>query len=148
MELAFQAISVLIITTGVPDWSPVKAGPAVVDFLSGIHLYAATVTALFERERTGVGRIVEVAMEEAAYATLTSPLQAYFETGRVPPLTGNSIHGRSPLGVYPTTDGYVALNVAVEAHWHNLLKAMGRDELRDDPRFLTNADRVAHMGEI
>src|SRR5207247_2406629 len=81
---------------------PRKAGPAVVDFLSGIHLYAATVTALFERERTGVGRLVEVAMEEAAYATLTSPLQAYFETGLVPPRTGNSSHGRSPLGVYPT----------------------------------------------
>src|SRR5207244_7207695 len=147
MDLTIQAISGLISTTGFPDGPPVKAGPAVVDFLSGIHLYAATVTALFERERTGEGRLVEVAMEEAAYATLTSPLQAYFETGRVPPRTGNSSHGRSPLGVYPTTDGYVALNVAVEAHWHNLLKAMGRDELRDDPRFLTNADRVKNMAE-
>src|SRR4029077_372209 len=55
--------------------------------------------------------------------------------------------GRAPLGVYPTNDGYVALNVAVEAHWHNLLKAMGREELRDDPRFLTNTDRVRHMAE-
>src|SRR5213075_3057632 len=104
-------------------------------------------TALFEREHTGVGRLVEVAMEEAAYATLTSPLQAYFETGKVPPRTGNSSHGRSPLGVYPTKDGYVALNVAVEAHWHNLLKAMDREELRDDPRFLTNADRVKNIGD-
>ena len=148
MDLTIQAVSGLISTTGFAHGPPVKAGPAVVDFLSGIHLYAATVTALFERERTGIGRLVEVAMEEAAYATLTSPLQAYFETGKVPPRTGNSSHGRSPLGVYPTTDGYVALNVAVEAHWHNLLKAMGRQELRDDPRFLTNADRVKHMGEI
>jgi CoA:oxalate CoA-transferase len=148
MDLTIQAVSGLISTTGFPDGPPVKAGPAVVDFLSGIHLYAATVTALFERERTGEGRLVEVAMEEAAYATLTSPLQAYFETGRVPPRTGNSSHGRSPLGVYPTRDGYVALNVAVEEHWHNLLKAMGREELRDDPRFADNAARVAHMKEI
>ena len=147
MDLTIQAVSGLIATTGFPDGPPVKAGPAVVDFLSGIHLYAATVTALFERERTGRGRLVEVAMEEAAYATLTSPLQAYFETGKVPPRTGNSSHGRAPLGVYPTTDGYVALNVAVEQHWLNLLKAMGREELRDDPRFRTNADRVAHMAE-
>jgi crotonobetainyl-CoA:carnitine CoA-transferase CaiB-like acyl-CoA transferase len=147
MDLTIQAVSGLIATTGFADGPPVKAGPAVVDFLSGIHLYAAAVTALFERERTGQGRLVEVAMEEAAYATLTSPLHAYFETGQVPPRTGNSSHGRAPLGVYPTTDGYVALNVAVEAHWHNLLKAMGREELRDDPRFLTNADRVAHMAE-
>jgi CoA:oxalate CoA-transferase len=147
MDLTIQAVSGLISTTGFPDGPPVKAGPAVVDFLSGIHLYAAAVTALFERERTGCGRLVEVAMEEAAYATLTSPLQAYFETGKVPPRTGNSSHGRSPLGVYPTKDGYVALNVAVEAHWHNLLKAMGREELRDDPRFANNAARVKHMAE-
>jgi CoA:oxalate CoA-transferase len=147
MDLTIQAVSGLISTTGFPEGPPVKAGPAVVDFLSGIHLYAAAVTALFERERTGQGRLVEVAMEEAAYATLTSPLQAYFETGKVPPRTGNSSHGRSPLGVYPTTDGYVALNVAVEEHWHNLLKAMGREELRDDPRFADNAARVKHMAE-
>jgi crotonobetainyl-CoA:carnitine CoA-transferase CaiB-like acyl-CoA transferase len=148
MDLTIQAVSGLIATTGFPDGPPVKAGPAVVDFLSGIHLYAATVTALFEREHTGVGRLVEVAMEEATYATLTSPLHAYFDTGEVPGRTGNSSHGRAPLGVYPTNDGYVALNVAVEAHWHNLLKAMGREELRDDPRFLTNADRVANMAEL
>ncbi|HEV8679250.1 MAG TPA: CoA transferase [Stellaceae bacterium] len=147
MDLTIQAISGLIATTGFPDGPPVKAGPAVVDFISGIHLYAATITALFEREHTGRGRLVEVAMEEAAYATLTSPLQAYFESGKVPPRTGNSSHGRAPLGVYPTRDGYVALNVAVEEHWHNLLKAMAREELRDDPRFADNAARVAHMAE-
>jgi len=147
MDLTIQAISGLISTTGFPDAPPVKAGPAVVDFLSGIHLYAAVVTALFERERTGVGRLVEVAMQEAAYATLTSPLHAYHDTGEVPSRTGNASHGRVPLNVYPTRDGYVALNVAVEEHWHNLLKAMGREELRDDPRFADNAARVAHMKE-
>jgi CoA:oxalate CoA-transferase len=144
MDLTIQAVSGLIATTGFPDGPPVKAGPAVVDFLSGIHLYAATVTALFERERTGVGRLVEVAMQEAAYATLTSQLHAYFDTGQVPPRTGNASHGRVPLDVYPTSDGYVAMNIAVEEHWHNLLKAMGREDLRDDPRFADNAARVAH----
>src|SRR5262252_7287064 len=147
MDLTIQAVSGLISTTGFPDGPPVKAGPAVVDFLSGIHLYAAVTTTLFERERTGKGRLVEVAMEEAAYATLTSPLQAYFETGKVQPRTGNRSHARSPLGVYPTTDGYVAMNIAVEEHWHNLLAAMGREELREDPRLKTNADRVVHMNE-
>jgi formyl-CoA transferase len=68
--------------------------------------------------------LVEVAMQEAAYATLTSQLHAYFETGRVPPRTGNASHSRVPLNVYPTSDGYVAMNIAVEEHWHNLLRAM------------------------
>src|SRR5438067_1199645 len=144
MDLTIQAVSGLISTTGFADGPPVKAGPAVVDFLSGIHLYAAVVTALFEREQTGQGRLVEVAMQEAAYATLTSPLHAFHDTGQVPSRTGNASHGRVPLNVYPTRDGYVAINVAVEEHWHNLLKAMGQEELRDDPRFRDNAARVAH----
>jgi crotonobetainyl-CoA:carnitine CoA-transferase CaiB-like acyl-CoA transferase len=147
MDLTVQAMGGLISVTGFPDGPPVKAGPAVVDFLSGIHLYAATITALFERERTGMGRLVEVAMQEAAYATLTSQLEAYWRSGEVPPRTGNSSHGRVPISVYPTNDGYVAMNLAVEEHWHSLLKAMGRDELRDDPRFRDNAARVAHRAE-
>src|SRR5215471_7492875 len=147
MDLTIQAVSGLISTTGFPDGPPVKAGPAVVDFLSGIHLYAAVTTALFERERTGKGRLVEVAMQEAAYATLTSHLEAFWHSGNVPPRTGNRSHARSPLNVYPTKDGYVAMSIAVEEHWHNLLTAMGREDLRADPRFKTNADRVAHMDE-
>jgi len=147
MDLTIQAVSGLISTTGFADGPPVKAGPAVVDFLSGIHLYAAVTTALFERERTGKGRLVEVAMQEAAYVTLTSHLETYWHLGRVPPRTGNRSHARSPLNVYPTNDGYVAINVAVEEHWHQLLAAMGRTDLRDDPRFKTNADRVAHLDE-
>jgi CoA:oxalate CoA-transferase len=147
MDLTVQAMGGLISVTGPPDGPPVKAGPAVVDFLSGIHLYAATVTALFERERTGVGRLVEVAMQEAAYATLTSQLEAYWQSGKVPPRTGNSSHGRVPINVYPTNDGYVAMNLAVEEHWHSLLAAMGREELRDDPRFANNTARVKHRAE-
>ncbi len=147
MDLTVQAMGGLISVTGFPDGPPVKAGPAVVDFLSGIHLYAATITALFERERTGVGRLVEVAMQEAAYATLTSQLEAYWLSGGVHPRTGNSSHGRVPINVYPTNDGYVAMNLAVEQHWHSLLQAMGREDLRDDPRFQNNAARVKHRAE-
>src|SRR5581483_4595739 len=78
---------------------------------------------------------------------LTSPLEAYVTTGKVPPRTGNASHGRVPLNVYPARDGYVAMNIVVEEHWHNLLKAMGREELRDDPRFANNTARVAHREE-
>jgi len=147
MDLTIQAMSGLIGTTGFADDPPVKAGPAVVDFLSGIHLYAAVATALFEREHTGRGRLVEVAMQEATYATLTSHLDTYWQSGSVPPRTGNRSHSRSPLNVYPTNDGYVAINVAVEEHWHHLLAAMGREDLCDDPRFKMSAARVAHIEE-
>jgi crotonobetainyl-CoA:carnitine CoA-transferase CaiB-like acyl-CoA transferase len=142
MDLTIQAVSGLISVTGEPDRPPLKSGPAVVDFLSGIHLYAATITALYERSVTGIGRRVEVAMQEAAYPTLTSQLEAYWSTGKVPPRTGNASHGRVPINVYPAKDGYVAMNLAVEEHWHNLLAAMGREDLRDDPRYSSPAARV------
>ncbi|HEX3863243.1 MAG TPA: CoA transferase [Stellaceae bacterium] len=144
MDLTIQAVSGLISATGLPDEPPLKSGPAVVDFLSGIHLYAATITALFEREHTGRGRLVEVAMQEAAYPTLTSQLEAYWRTGEVPKRTGNGSHGRVPINVYPAKDGYVAMNLAVEEHWYNLLAAMGREDLRQDPRFADNTARVAN----
>ena len=147
MDLTVQAMGGLISVTGLAEQPPLKAGPAVVDFLSGIHLYAATITALFERERTGKGRMVEVAMQEAAYATLTSQLEAYWQSGKVPPRTGNASHGRVPINVYPTKDGYIAMNLAVEEHWHSLLKAMGREELRGDPRFNSPAARVENREE-
>jgi crotonobetainyl-CoA:carnitine CoA-transferase CaiB-like acyl-CoA transferase len=147
MDLTIQAVSGLISVTGEPDRPPLKSGPAVVDFLSGIHLYAATITALYERSVTGIGRKVEVAMQEAAYPTLTSQLEAYWTTGKVPPRTGNASHNRVPINVYAAKDGYVAMNLAVEAHWHNLLAAMGREDLRDDPRFSSPAARVTNRVE-
>src|SRR2546430_1846780 len=93
MDLTVQAMGGLISTTRFADGPPVKAGPAVVDFLSGIHLYAAVVTALFERAETGKGRRVEGAMQEAAYVTLTSSLEAYWQIGRA------SCRGRGEISV-------------------------------------------------
>jgi crotonobetainyl-CoA:carnitine CoA-transferase CaiB-like acyl-CoA transferase len=147
MDSTIQAVGGLIASTGFADGPPLKSGPAIVDFISGIHLYAAVVTALYERERTGVGRLVEVAMQEAAYATITSQLHAYHDSGERPERTGNASHGRVPINVYPAKDGYVAMNLAVEEHWYSLLKAIGREELRDDPRFKDNAARVKHREE-
>jgi len=142
MDLTIQAYSGIISVTGDAEGPPLKAGPAVVDFLSGIHLYAATVTALYERSVTGIGRLVEVAMEEAAYATMTSQFEAYHRSGMTPPRTGNASHNRVPINVYTAKDGYIAMNLAVEEHWHNLLAAMGREDLRNDPRFSSPAARV------
>ena len=149
MDLTIQAVSGLIAATGFPDGPPVKAGPTLVDFMGGIHLYAGIVTALYDRDRSGTGRLVEVAMQEAVYPTLAASYDYYYRTGRIPPRTGNRQSGlnSAPYNVFPTADGHVAIHIVTEAHWQNLLKAMGREELKDDPRFATNAARVTHMDE-
>jgi crotonobetainyl-CoA:carnitine CoA-transferase CaiB-like acyl-CoA transferase len=150
MDVTVQASSGVMSVTGFPDGPPLKAGIAVADFLGGIHLYAAIVTALYEREHTGIGRLVEVSMQEAIYPTLASNLgMKYNLGGKVPPRTGNRHGGLSiaPYNVYPASDGHVALACVVENHWPQLLEAMGREDLKGDPRFLSNAKRVENMAE-
>jgi CoA:oxalate CoA-transferase len=149
MDMTIQAASGIMSVTGFPDGPPVKAGPTLVDFMGGIHLYAGILTALYDRDRSGAGRLVEVAMQETVYPTLAASYDYYFRTGEIPPRTGNRQSGlnSAPYNVFATADGHVAIHVVTETHFQNLLKAMGREDLKDDPRFATNAGRVAHMDE-
>jgi crotonobetainyl-CoA:carnitine CoA-transferase CaiB-like acyl-CoA transferase len=150
MDLTVQAATGIMSVTGFPDGPPVKAGAAVADFLGGIHLYAAVVTALYARARTGRGRLVEVSMQDAVYPALASNLGFLHNTqGEVPPRTGNRHGGLSiaPYNVYCAKDGYVAILCAVEHHWTNLLSAMGREDLKNDPRFAGNAQRVENLAD-
>ena len=151
MDLTVQAMSGVMSITGFPDGPPLKAGAAVVDFMSGIHLYAATITALYERQITGKGRLVEVAMQETMYPALASSLSfLHGSQGGVPPRTGNKHGGLAiaPYNVYATADGHIAINVVKEVHWQGVLEAMGRPELKSEPRFSSNAARVAVMDEV
>lgn len=151
MDLTVQAMAGVMHVTGFPDRPPVKAGPALGDFFGGVHLFAAILAALYERERTGVGRRVEVAMQEAVYPSLASNLGLHYSRGNtVPPRTGNRHGGlaESPYNVYPTSDGHIAIICVGEAHWLSLLEAMGRADLRDDPRFRDLRSRVEHMDEV
>ncbi len=150
MDLTVQAVAGVMAITGFPDNPPVKSGPAVSDFIAGIHLYAAIVTALLRRERTGEGCMVEVAMHDAIYPTLTSNLGAYYDKGVVVPRTANRHGGLAiaPYNTYPTSDGWIALFCASEGHWPLLCEVMGRTDLRAEPRFATNALRARHMEEV
>ena len=149
MDMTIQAASGIMSVTGFPDGPPVKAGPTLVDFMGGIHLYAGILTALYDRDRSGVGRLVEVAMQEAVYPTLAASYDYYYRTGEIPPRTGNRQSGlnSAPYNVFPSADGHVAIHIVTEGHFQNLLKAMGLEDLADDPRFATNAARVANMDE-
>ena len=120
MDLTVQAMAGIMHVTGFPDRPPVKAGPAMGDFMGGVHLYGGIVTALYESQKTGQGRLVEVSMQEAVYASLASNLGLHFSMGNsVPPRTGNRHGGmaEAPYNVYPTQDGYIAIICVGEVHW-------------------------------
>lgn len=148
MDLTVQAASGIMSVTGYPDRPPVRAGVTVADFMGGTHLYGGIVTALYERDRSGLGRLVEIAMEETVYYTLAASLEQFARTGQVPPRTGNQSGGAAaPYGIYPLRDGYLAVHPGTEQHWRNILKAAGREDLLDDPRFRTMHDRSRHLEE-
>jgi formyl-CoA transferase len=151
MDLVMQAMSGVINSTGYPDQPPVKSGAAICDFMAGIHLYAAIMTALYERERTGKGRVVEVSMQDATYASLASNLGMVHARGATAPARTGNRHGGlgiSPYNVYPTKDGYVVLNAPGDHHFRSILDVMGRSDLKQDPRFLTRSTRVANFAAV
>ena len=147
MDFTIQAASGIMSVTGDPDGPPMKAGPTLVDFMGGIHLYAAVMTALLQRMTTGQGQLVEVAMQETVYPILASSYDYHLRTGKVPPRAGNRQAGlaSAPYNAFRTKDGWVAIHVVTEGHWQNLLRAMGRADLLDDPRFATNPARTENM---
>ena len=148
MDLTIQATSGMMSVTGFPDGPPMKCGAAVVDFMSGIHLYGAVMTALYERSVTGRGRLVEVAMQEAVFPAFASNLgMMYGPDGGVPPRTANKHGGLSvcPYNVYEAKDGHIAINCVKEVHWQGLVAIMGREDLLEDPRFVSSKTRVENM---
>jgi CoA:oxalate CoA-transferase len=152
MDVTVQAISGVMSITGWPDHPPVKAGPAIADFLGGIHLYAAIVGGLLERERTGEGCRVEAAMFDAVFPSLMSSLGLLFgsQGDSVPLRTGNRHNGlaEAPYNAYETADGYLALICVTDAHWRALLRALEREDLAEDRRFRDMAARVANVDEV
>jgi len=150
MDLTIQAISGVMETTGYPDAPPVKTGPAIADFLGGIHLATGVVSALYQREQTGEGQFVEVGMMDAIYPTLASPISAWVRESDAPSRTGNQHSGLAivPYNAYEVEDGYVVIICMAEAQWERLLRVMGRTDLLDDERYNSKVKRAAHRDEI
>ena len=153
MDLTIQAMSGALFVTGYPDRAPVKNGPAIADFFAGIHLYGAIATALYERERFGVARRLELSMQDAIYASLSSNLGMHWfngGAGSVPARTGNRHGGLAecPYNVYETRDGHIALICVGDAHWRALCGVIGQPDVALRPEFLTLKQRVAHMDDV
>jgi len=150
MDLTMQAMSGVMNITGMPDGPPVKAGPALCDFLGGIHLYGAIVTALYKKAVTGEGSVVEVSMMHAVYPSLLSSLGLHALGDRGVKRTGNRHGGLTiaPYNVYPTADGEIAIIVVTDAHWQHLAAVLKQPQWLNDPRFSDKSSRVRHMDAL
>ena len=148
MDLVMQAMCGVLNSTGYPDQPPVKSGAALCDFFAGIHLFSAIMLAMYDRERTGRGRQVEVSMQDATFFSLGSNYGMYQARGDAAPERTGNRHGGlgvAPYNCYPARNGYVVVNAPADHHWKAILEVIGRQDLQDDERLKTRPARVAHF---
>jgi formyl-CoA transferase len=148
MDLVMQAMCGVINSTGFPDGPPVKSGAALCDFFAGIHLFSAIMMALYHRERTGNGSVVEVSMQDATYCSLGSNYGMLHARGDAAPERTGNRHGGlgvAPYNAYATRDGYVVVNAPADHHWQSILEVIGRTDLKDDERLKTRTARVVNF---
>ncbi len=148
MDITVQAMSGIMSVTGYADSPPLRSGAALCDFFGGVHLYGAVVTKLFERQRTGRGAVIDVAMQDTVLPTLASAVGAYYYHGRrVQPRTDNR-HAAltlAPYNVYEASDGYVSIICVRDGHWRALLRAIERQDLLADEGLNTKDGRARQM---
>lgn len=145
LDIAAQAESGIMSVTGEPDRPPQKVGFPIIDSAT-THVGAqAVLAALFRRERTGEGAILETSLLEVAVHLQTPAWHEYAETGREPTRRGSGQVTAAPAAEQiETRDGMIVLSAYTQEHWKRLCITIKRDDLIADARFATNADRVAN----
>lgn len=144
-----EAYAGLTHLTGEPGGPPMFCGFPIADGLSGVHGAFAVMLALFERERTGKGQLVDLALYEPVLRMLEGIVAACSVTGEVPERNGNENRDIAPNSLYETADGgWVVLPVSSPNMWRRFCSALQREELAGDSRFAANVDRVRHRQQL
>jgi crotonobetainyl-CoA:carnitine CoA-transferase CaiB-like acyl-CoA transferase len=147
-DLVAQAAAGIMSLTGEPGRPPVVAGVPLSDLNAGSFAALGVLSALLERERTGLGQHVDTSLFEAALAYTVWESAAWFDLGQVPGPAGSSHRLGSPYAAFATSDGYLTLGAATQSNWERLCRALGRPELAADARFASGLDRLRHKAEL
>jgi crotonobetainyl-CoA:carnitine CoA-transferase CaiB-like acyl-CoA transferase len=148
-DIAAQAESGLMSVTGEPGRLPQKVGVPVVDAAAAQLGAQAVAAALYGRERSGNGETLEVSLLETALHLQAATWCEYLGGGPQPTRIGDGQPHNAPAAdVIATRDGHIVLSAYAEDHWRRFCRAIGREELADDPRFASNAQRVAHRTQL
>jgi len=146
-DLILQGMGGIMGITGEEEGPPVKVGVAIADIAAGMFAAYGILAALWARERTGRGQLVDVALLDGQVAWLTYAASNYFATGEDPRRMGSAHPNLAPYQAFRTRDGYLNVAVGSEAIWQRFCEVV-EPSLRDDPRFRTNADRVRNRSSL
>ena len=149
-DAIIQAMSGLMSITGLPDGAsgggPMKVGVAVSDVFTGLYAVIGILAALSHKERTGEGQHIDLSLLDVQVAALANQAMNFLASGQPPERQGNGHPNIVPYQAFDTKDGQLMLAVGNDAQFARFCHIAGRAELSDDPRFTTNAGRVANRG--
>lgn len=143
-DFAIQAEGGLMSITGEPDGEPQKVGVAVVDLMTGVYAATAILAALHERQHTGRGRMLDVALLDVQVAMLANQASNQLIGQRTPRRMGNAHPNIVPYQAFPTRDGHLVLAVGNDGQFQRFCEVAGHPEVARDVRFATNPARVEH----
>ena len=148
-DLVAQGEAGLMAATGEPDGEPMRFPVPIADMTTGVHAALGILAALFSRERTGDGQFLDLALLDSQLSWAPILAAGYFATGGRPPRLGNVHANIVPYQVFKARDKYLIVAVGTDRLWAKFCEAIGLGgDVRDDPRYVTNPDRLAHRGEL
>jgi formyl-CoA transferase len=147
-DLIAQGLSGVMSVTGEPDGDPVKCGIPISDLSAGLFCAVAILSAVHARERTGRGQRIDTSLFEGALALSIWETAELWGTGEVPQALGSAHRLTAPYQALRTGDGHITVGANNQKLWAKLCEAIGRPELVEDPRFVSNDDRMARRPEL
>ncbi|WP_018591741.1 CaiB/BaiF CoA transferase family protein [Terrisporobacter glycolicus] len=137
-DIVAQAMGGMINITGFKETNPVKVGPSIADHVAGIYLTVGLLMALYNREKTGQGQLIDVSMIDTIFSLLENALVNYTVGGFIPERNGNIDPSIAPFDVYECKDGFAAIGVGNDRLFEKFCNAIGHTELLKDSRYKTN----------
>ncbi|AFK56556.1 CaiB/BaiF CoA transferase family protein [Tistrella mobilis] len=151
-DFMIQAMGGLMSVTGEPDevpgGGPVKVGVALVDVMTGLYATIGVLAALAHRERTGAGQYIDLALLDVSVATLANQAMNYLVSGKAPGRMGNAHPNIVPYQAFATQDGHLVLAIGNDEQFRRFAAEAGHPDWGTDPRFATNAQRVANRAAL
>ena len=147
-DFIIQAMSGLMSITGEPDGQPQKSGVAITDIFTGVYATTAILAAVHQRQTTGVGQHIDMALLDVAVAITANQAMNYLTTGVAPARMGNSHVNLAPYQVFDCSNGHLIIATGNDGQYQRLCKLLGLDDMMTAPEFLKNSDRLENRDEM
>lgn len=150
-DIVGQAMGGMMSTTGWPGGEPTRVGTPIGDVLGGLNMLIGVLAALVNKQKTGLGEKVDVALVDSVVSAMENITMIYQTEGRIPQRIGNRYESTYPYDVFPTSDGSAVVAAGNDKLFGILCDVIGHPELKTDPRYTKTPDRVANhesLGKI